>query len=118
MSAVAALPYLDLALGEDLLRLHVVQERTVSLLVMLLDGCYPAELLCQLVEAFLLCGLRKSGIHIGPLVVLAVCRCGEVLSRCAYALQLLEPHLGMFLLVVCRLLKERGYLLEAVLLRP
>ena len=38
VTAVAALPHLDLALGEDLRHLHIVQQGTVALLVMLFNG--------------------------------------------------------------------------------
>ena len=43
VTAVAALPHLDLALGEDLRHLHIVQQGTVALLVVLFNGGDQAE---------------------------------------------------------------------------
>ena len=54
MPAVAALPYLDLALGENLRHLHIVQQGTVALLMVLLNGGDQAETLGQLMETFLI----------------------------------------------------------------
>ena len=43
VAAVAALPHLHLALGEDLGQLHIAQQRPVALLMVLLDGGHQAE---------------------------------------------------------------------------
>ena len=48
VTAVTALPDLDLALGEDLLGLDIVQQCAVALLVVLLDGGNQTELGGQL----------------------------------------------------------------------
>ena len=48
VAAVAAFPHLDLALGEDSGGLHVVQQGTVALLVVLLNGGDQTELGGQL----------------------------------------------------------------------
>ena len=45
MTAVAALPYLDLTLGKDLRHLNIVQQGTVALLMVLFNGGYQAETL-------------------------------------------------------------------------
>ena len=116
MTAVAALPYLDLALGKDLGHLHVVQQRTVALLVVLLNGGHQTEAGSQLREALLLGGLGETVVHIRPLVVLALSGRQQVLRRVADALQLLEPQLGVFLLVFGGVQEQRGDLLVAGLL--
>ena len=45
VTAVAALPYLDLTLGKDLRHLHIVQQGTVALLMVLFNGGDQAETL-------------------------------------------------------------------------
>ena len=117
MSAVSALPHLHFALLEDSLCLYIVQQGTVALFVMLLDLRNGTELLSQIMEALLIGGLRESVIHIRPFIVLARgCGC-KILRGVSDAAQLLEPHLGMLLLVVRCLQKQRGNLLIAFLLR-
>ena len=59
VTAVAALPHLDLALGEDLRHLHIVQQGTVALLMVLFNGGYQAETLGQLMKAFLIGSFGK-----------------------------------------------------------
>ena len=63
VTAVAALPHLDLALGEDLRHLHIVQQGTVALLMMLFNGGYQAETLGQLMKAFLIGSFGKAIVH-------------------------------------------------------
>ena len=60
MTAVAALPHLDLALSEDLRHLHIVQQGTVALLVMPFNGGDQAETLGQLMETCLLYTSSKA----------------------------------------------------------
>ena len=91
VTAVAALPNLNLALLKDLLGLHVVQESAVSVLVALLDGSYETELGCEYLEAFFLGGLCKAFIHICPLIVLASGCSSEVFCCRAYAFECLKP---------------------------
>ena len=43
VSAVAALPHLDIALFEHLSCLNIVQQRAVALLMLLFNGAYKAE---------------------------------------------------------------------------
>ena len=54
----------------------------------------------QFLEAFLPCFAGHTGIHIGPLVILACCRVSQILLRSADAVQFLEPHLGMLFFLV------------------
>ncbi len=116
VAAVATFPDVHLALGEDLLGLDVVQQGTVTLLVVLLDGGHTTELGGQLGEALGLCSLGKAFVHIGPLVVLAIGGSGQVLSSGADAVQLFEPQLGVLFLVLGGLQEEGGNLLKALLL--
>ena len=116
MSAVAALPHLHLALGEDLLRLHIVQQCAVTLLVVLFDGGHATELGGQLMETLRLGGFGEAFVHVGPLVVFTVSGGCEVLGGAADAVQLLEPQLGMLLLVFGGLQEKGGNLLKTLLL--
>ena len=116
VAAVAAFPHLHFAFGEDLFGLDVVQQGAVTLLVVLLDGGHTTELGGQLGEALGLCSLGKAFLHIGPLIVLACGGSGQVLGGGADAVQLLEPQLGVLLLVLGCLQEEGGNLLKAFLL--
>ena len=80
----------------------------------LFDGGYHAEPGGQGLESFLLGGLGKALVHIGPLIVLAVGCCGQILCGVAYALKLLEPEFGVLLLVLCGLQEDGCHLLEAL----
>ena len=100
VTAVAALPHLDLALGEDLRHLHIVQQGTVALLVVLFNGGDQAETLRQLMETFLIGSFGKAVVHIRPLVVLALSGGEKVFGGVANAVQLFEPQLGVFLLII------------------
>ena len=116
MTAVAALPHLDLALGEDLRHLHIVQQGTVALLMVLFNGGYQAETLGQLMETFLIGGFGKAVVHIRPLVVLALSGGEKVFGGVANAVQLFEPQLGVFLLIISGFEEQRRDLLVAFLL--
>jgi hypothetical protein len=83
VTAVAALPYLDLALGKDLRHLHIVQQSTIALLVVFFDGCDQTETLCQFVETFLLGGLGKASVHISPFIIFALCGREKIFSGVA-----------------------------------
>src|SRR5574344_2148310 len=72
VTAVAALPYLDLTLGKDLRHLHIVQQGTVALLVVLFNGGNQTEALRQLMETLLIGGFGEAVVHIRPLVVLSL----------------------------------------------
>ena len=116
MTAVAALPYLDLALSKDLCRLHIVQQGTVALLVVLFNGGDHAETLGQRMETFLIGCFGKAVVHIRPLVVLTLSGGEKVFGGVTNAVQLLEPQLGVFLLVVSGFEEQRRDLLVAFLL--
>jgi len=116
MTAVAALPHLDLALGKDFRHFHIVQQSTVALLMMLFNGGYQAEALCQLVKALLIGGLGKAVVHIRPLVVLALSGGEKVFGGVTNAVQLFEPQLGVFLLIISGFKEQRRDLLVAFLL--
>ena len=70
MPAVAALPYLDLALCKYFCRLDIFQKRTVSLLMVFLNGSHQTELLRQLRESFFFRSFGKPLLHTGPLKIL------------------------------------------------
>ena len=76
MTAVAALPYLDLTLGKDLCHLHIVQQGTVALLMVLFDGSDQTEACGKLVEALFVGGFGEAVVHIRPFVVLTL-SCGS-----------------------------------------
>ena len=82
-----------------------------------LDLGNHAELGSQCRKTFLFCGFGKAGVHIRPLVILAVCGSAQVCSGVPDALELLEPHLGVFLLIVRGLQEQGSDLLVAFLLR-
>lgn len=116
VTAVSALPNLNFALLEYFLSLNVLKESSVSLFVMLLDSADHSELSCECREALCFSSLGEIFVHVCPLVVLAVSSCCEVLCCCADALELLEPHLSVLLLVISCLEEERCDLLVAFLL--
>ena len=74
-----------------------------------------AEALCQLREALFLGSLGKVLIHIRPFVVLALGGGLQILGGVADALQLLEPELGVLLLVLRRFEEQGRDLLVALL---
>ena len=116
VTAVAALPYLDLTPGKDLRHLHIVQQGTVALLMVLFNGGYQAETLGQLMETFLIGGFGKAVVHIRPLVVLALSGGEKIFGSVANAVQLFEPQLGVFLLIISGFEEQRRDLLVAFLL--
>ena len=63
VTAVAALPHLDLALGEDLRRLYIAQQGAVTLLMVLFNGGDQTEALRQLVKALLVSSLGKAVVQ-------------------------------------------------------
>ena len=116
MTAVAALPDLDLGPLEDFCSLDILQERAVTLFVTLLDGGNHSELDCELSEAFLFCCLGEAFVHVGPFVVLTRSCIGEILRCVIDSVQFLEPKLCVFFLVLCCLKEQSCDLLEAFLL--
>ena len=115
VAAVPALPYLLLLAGKDLVVFQVFGQRTVALLVLLLDLCHHGEQCCDLREALFFGLLSHAGVHLGPLVVLTAC-CHVQTSQGIgdrAAAQQLEPDLCVLLLIAGGLLKDRGQLLVA-----
>ena len=72
VTAVAALPDLDLTLLKALLGLYVLQEGSVALLMMLLNCTDHAELGGKGLESLSLSCLCKALVHVSPLEVLSV----------------------------------------------
>ena len=116
MTAVAALPHLDLAFGKDLCHLHIVQQGTVALLMVLFNGGDQTEALRQLMKAFFIGGFGKAVVHIRPLVVLALSGGEKVFGGVANAVQFFEPQLGVLLLIISGFEEQRCDLLVAFLL--
>ena len=116
VTAVTALPHSHLGLLKYLLKLNVGKKLSVSLLVCLLDSCYCSELTCKSGEALLLCFLCKGIVHIGPLIVLALCCSKKIARSVAKSAKSLEPKLSVLLLIVSGLLEDSGDLLVAFLL--
>ncbi len=83
----------------------------------LLDGRHAAELLRQLMEAFLVGFLCHAVIHICPLVIFAFGRCPEVFLGRADSVQRLKPEFCVLLLVFRGLEEQRCDLLVACFLR-
>lgn len=117
VSAVGALPYTVTFAAEHEVALDVGQEFAIAFLVFLLDSSYHFELCGDFGIALFASYLGKSGIHVGPFVVLA---CGSVLQvvcRAGHsAVKHLEPNLGVLLFVLCRLLEDGSHLNITVLL--
>ena len=116
VTAVAALPDVLVAALEDHAVFQVLQQGAVALLVLLLDLAHALEQEGQLGKALLPGGLGHLLIHGGPFLILALGGGEQVGGGVANAAQLLEPDLGMLLLVSGGLLEESGDLLKALLL--
>ena len=84
--------------------------------MMLFNGGYQAETLGQLMESLLVGGFGEAVVHIRPLVVLALSGGEKIFGGVADAVQLFEPQLGMFLLVIGGFKEQRRDLLVAFLL--
>ena len=116
VAAVAADPHGLLTGGEDHVVLQVGQQLQVALLVLLLDDGDPFEQSGDAVEALLTGGLGHLLVHGHPLVVLTLGGSLQVFTGVTNAAQLLEPDLGVLLLVVGSLGKQSGDLLITLLL--
>ncbi len=117
MATVAADPYGVALAGEYDAFFDILQQTTVALLVVTLDGGDSAEAGGNGSETFLFGFTGHTVIHIGPLVVLSFGGFAEILHRVAYfsAMEELIPQFGVFLLVVGGLFKKSGNLLVAIL---
>ena len=72
MPAVGALPDDDAGLFEHLAGIHIFEQGTVALLVLLLYFTHLFKKIGDMVKALFLSHLGKLGIHVGPLVVFAL----------------------------------------------
>ena len=116
VTAVTAFPNLNFALLENFSGFYVAEKRAISLLVMLFNCSNQTELFSQLVEAFLIGDLGKSCVHIGPLVVFTLSSSAEVLSGVTQTVELFEPQLSVFFLIVGSLEEQGSDLLIALFL--
>ena len=115
MAAVTAFPDSNAALSEHFHSLHVLQQGTVALLVVLLDSAHSTELCGKFGESFLLGFLCHALIHIGPLMILALGGMEKILLGRADTAQRLEPEFSVFLFVFGCFQEYLGDLLIAVL---
>ena len=67
-------------------------------------------------KAFFIGGLGKAVVHIRPLVVLALSGGEKIFGSVADAVQLFEPQLGVFLLIISGFEEQCRDLLKAFLL--
>ena len=118
MAAVAALPHTHAVAGEHQAALDVLAELQVPGLVLLLNLGNRFELRGDVVKTLFAGDLRKTCVHVGPLVVLAgggVLEVGHGVGD-GPAVQMLVPQLGMLFLIFSRLEENRRDLLKTVLL--
>src|SRR5574344_2356821 len=102
MTAVRALPNHILLTREYYATFHILKKLSVTLFMSLLDSANFLEKECDILETLFLSGLCKSGIHVGPLVILACCSILKISCRARNltAMEELEPNLGMLLLIL------------------
>ena len=119
MATVAALPDLILVTGKDQAALYIGEQFAVAFLMLFLNGRYGLKQSCNLLEALFTGFFGKGGIHVRPLVILALCGILQVFGRGTYGavMQELKPNLCMFLLIRGSLLKQGCDLHIAVFLR-
>ena len=83
--------------------------------MVLFNGGYQAETLGQRMETFLIGCFGKAVVHIRPLVVLTLSGGEKIFGSVANAVQLFEPQLGVFLLIISGFEEQRRDLLVAFL---
>ena len=115
MPAVAAFPYGNAGLFEDLHRFHILKQLSVALFMVFFNGSHAAELLRQFMEAFFIRFPGKTVIHVSPLIILAFRGVQQVLLCIAQLSQRLEPELRMLLLIFRGLEEESRDLFVTVL---
>ena len=108
MAAVGALPDHVAVAGEHKAALNIRQQLAVAVFVLTLDLSHFFKQESQVVKALFLGVLRHLGIHIGPLVILALGGVQQVVGRAGngVAVQRLEPQLGVLLLIGSGLFKD------------
>src|SRR5699024_734548 len=103
--------------GEQTALFQQLLHLAVALLVLLLDGAHHAEQLGDALKALFLGGGGETGVHVGPLVVLAGGGVRQIGQGVGHAVvQQLEPDLGVLLLVARGLGEHGGQLVVAFLL--
>ena len=99
MAADTAFPHTLLCLLKYLLHLDIMKQLAVTLFVGLLYCAYFSEKLRHLRKTFLIGIFCKTIIHIGPLIVLSLCRRKKIL-RCRPDMSKgFKPQLRMLLLI-------------------
>ena len=118
VSAVRADPYHVAVAGEDKTVFDVCEESAVAFFVLLLYLTHHLEQGSDTGEAFFASLSSEFGVHVGPLIVLALGSVEQVGSCCRdFALvQELEPNLCMFLFISSSLLKEFSNLDKTIFL--
>ena len=118
MSAVGALPYTVAVAGKDQLILDIPEQPAVAFLVLLFDRADHLKQIRDMVEALLTRLLGEGGVHVGPLVVFALC--GSLEVGCGIinaAVEQFEPDFRVLLLVCGGFLEDFRNLHIAVLFR-
>lgn len=120
VTAIGAFPDGILVACEDNSFLDLAKKFPVAFLMGLLDGGDAFEEICDLGEPFFPGGYGETGIHVSPLVVLAISSICKIDLGCRYrtAMKELEPDLGVFLFILGSLLEELADLDVTVLLGP
>ena len=118
VAAVGALPDYVAVAGEDQAVFDVGEEFAIALFVFFLDGADHFEMFGNLNEAFFAGLFGHAGVHVGPFEVLAVSGVFQIDRRVGNfaVVQVFEPYLGVFLLIVGGFFKDLGNLDVAVLL--
>ena len=117
MAAVRAFPNHVAVLGEHKVIFHVRQQAAIAFLMRLLDGGDHAEFMRNRRETLGVRFLCHADVHVCPLGVLALSGVQQVRRGILdfAALQQLEPHFGVFLLVRRGCFEQFGNLHIAVL---
>ena len=91
VAAITAFPHLDLALFKHSGGFNVVEQRAVTLFVVLLDGANLTNFSASSGKPSSFSCLGELVVHVGPLEVLAIGSSGKVFRRVAYAFELAVP---------------------------
>ena len=108
MSAVAAFPYAVSVSGEYKSAFNVRDQLAISRFMLFLDSRDHLEKIGDIRKTLFSCCLCKPGIHLLPLILLAVRSDLKIILGAVYALEDLIPDLCMFFLISCCLFKDLG----------
>ena len=100
MSAVAAFPNTIAVLGEYKAALDVRDQLAISCFMLFLDRRYHLKEICDVIKTFFSRGLGEIGIHLLPLILLAVCCDLKVVLGFMNALKDLVPDLRVLFLIM------------------